>query len=219
MVILEDMSHLLIFNNDCSLFCPNTLRYGQIHPWPNNSTQNLTGEQDNKRERSQWALTSKSGNHFFSFLTDTFWSYMKVYFCACLNQLFNFRRKLQISGTRKITRKFEPVKTGFYKALTRPTLTSAGDHKKILSRFSFLSTLKCEDHELCQIRVMSSTWSKWVAVLSGFPSVSCLSGNRKNSAAVGSPGNTVTNSCSGFTPVAWRPGNRALQTQMFKKQD
>lgn len=48
------------------------------------------------------------------------------------------------------------------------------------------------------------TWSKWAELFSGFPSVNCLSGRRKNSAAVGKPGRTVTRSWSSLTPVAWR---------------
>lgn len=47
------------------------------------------------------------------------------------------------------------------------------------------------------------TWSKWAELFSGLPSVNCLSGRRKNSAAVGKPGRTVTRSCSSLTPVDW----------------
>lgn len=73
--------------------------------------------------------------------------------------------------------------------------------------------LRCGDGEKQRVwrtcirsesRCCCLTWSKWAELFSGFPSVICLSGRRKNSAAVGKPGRTVTRSWSSLTPVAWR---------------
>lgn len=93
MLILEDMSHLLIFDNGCSLLWPNILRYGQMYPWPHKWVMSNVNALI-----KLWPLIRKT---LFLILSEV--AYESVFMCLSHNLVFNFRRKLETFWSRTIT--------------------------------------------------------------------------------------------------------------------
>ncbi len=130
MLILEDMSHLLIFDNGCSLLWPNILHYSQNHPWPHKWVMRNVNALI-----KLWHLIRQT---LFLILSEV--AYESVFMYLSHNLVFHFRRKLVFLIKNNHC---GLVKTGFCQELNRPTLTSAGDHKKLLSRCFFCPPSFC----------------------------------------------------------------------------